>query len=49
MRSVFAPYNSAVKIANPPWRERNSLLKGMGDETLIGLLHVMPKNTPITH
>ncbi len=34
---------------NPPWRERNSLLKGMGDETLIGLLHVMPQNTPITH
>ncbi len=26
---------------------RNSLLKGMGDETLIGLLHVTPKKHPL--
>ncbi len=32
-----------MQIVNPPCRERNWLLKGMGDETLIGLLHVMPK------
>jgi len=29
--------------SNLPWRESNFLLKGMGDETLIGLLHVTPK------
>ncbi len=28
---------------NPPRSEHNSLLKGMGDETLIGLLHIMSK------
>ncbi len=32
-----------------PQRAFNSLLKGTGDETLFGVLHVMPKNTPITH
>ncbi len=26
---------------------RNWLLKGMGDETLIGLLHIMPKTHPL--
>ncbi len=30
-----------------PWRERNWLLKGMGDETLIGLLQVTPKTHPL--
>jgi len=35
----------AVSI-NPPWREHNWLLKVLGDETLIGLLHVMPKTHP---
>jgi len=32
---------------NPPWREHNWLLKGMGDEPLIGFLHVTvcPKHT----
>ncbi len=34
-------------IANPPWHKRNSLLKGMGDETLIDLLHVTPKKHPL--
>ncbi len=29
-----------LQIANPPQNERNLLLKGMGDETLVGLLHV---------
>ena len=33
-------------IANPSWHERNWLLKGMEDETLIGLLHVTPKKHP---
>ncbi len=41
--------NYAVKIANPPWRENKWLLKGMGDETMIGLLRVMPQNTHMTH
>ncbi len=34
-------------MANSPWRERNWLLKGIGDETLIGLLQVMPKTHPL--
>ncbi len=41
--------NYTVKIANPPWREHKWLLKGMGDETMIGLLRVMPPNTHMTH
>ena len=32
---------------NPPWRERNWLLKGMGDETLIVFLHVTLKTHPL--
>ncbi len=42
-------FYALTKWTCPPWREHNSHLKGMGDETLIGLLHIMPKNTPITH
>ncbi len=34
-------------MANSPWHERNSLLKGMGEETLIGLLHIMHKTHPL--
>ncbi len=33
--------------SNPPWREHNWLLKGMEDETLIALLHAMPKTHPL--
>ncbi len=32
---------------NPLWCEHNWLLNGMGDETLIALLHVMPKTHPL--
>ncbi len=38
-----------LQIANPPQNERNLLLKGMGDDALVGLLHVTPEKTPITH
>ncbi len=34
----------SVRLKIPPF---NSLLKGMGDKTLIGLLHVMPKTHPL--
>ncbi len=37
MRSVFALENFSVRVVNPPRRQRNWLLKGTGDETLIDL------------
>ncbi len=38
-----------LQIANPSQSESNLLLKGMGDDALIGLFHVTPNKTPITH
>ncbi len=53
-RSVCSPEMRSVKSrrVNSKWSERNLLIKGMGDEILIGLLHIMPNimhKTPITH
>ncbi len=36
-----------LQIANPPQNERNLLLKGMGDDALVGLLHVTPEKHPL--
>ncbi len=41
MRSVKS------RRVNSKWSERNLLIKGMGDEILIGLFHIMPKKHPL--
>ncbi len=33
-----------LQIAHPPQSERNLLLKGMGDDALVGLFYVTPPN-----
>ncbi len=39
--------NSGMQLVNLPWCKRNWILKGMGEETLISFLHVMPKTNPL--
>ncbi len=44
--SLEEAFSLALLLQNPPRCKNNWLLKGTGDETLIGLLHVMPKTHP---
>ncbi len=50
---VFSLFTCKFRRVNSEWCECNWLLKGMLDETLIGLFHKMiglsPKHTPIPH